>query len=232
MIKRSHLIFIAVFLVAFSYFSATSVGEDNDVLRISFPMSKPATSYDPTRIAFAADYVFLQNIFGTLVQMSPKTGEITSGLAKKFWWDQNKLFLELRSNIRTASNEVINAEDVVFSLKRYIKLSNNKAFKDLICPSGLTENLNKSCKRISNNKNIVVLDFVEKNASILQMLSGVDFSIVPKQSVDEVSLRIINYRETTGPFYVYKDDKNGAINLRVNKNHYLYCDTNNGPLQC
>ena len=47
----------------------------NLTLRIAFPYAKPARAYEPARIELAPEYIFLENIYSPLVEMSAK-GEI------------------------------------------------------------------------------------------------------------------------------------------------------------
>jgi hypothetical protein len=61
------------------------------------------------------------------------------------------------------------------------------------------------------------------------MLAAIDFAVIPQGSVDLKTLAIKDYRNTSGPYYVDKDDAGGNIVLKINPLHYSY--TKNIPQQ-
>ena len=54
------------------------------------------------------------------------------------------------------------------------------------------------------------------------MLAAIDFAIIPRSSVEPRTLKIIDMKETSGPYFVDSDDGTGKIKLRLNPNHYHY----------
>ncbi|MCB0370218.1 MAG: hypothetical protein KDD45_12540, partial [Bdellovibrionales bacterium] len=54
----------------------------NKTLRVAFPSQRKATEYEPTRIHLGFEYIFLENLFSTLVEMDSK-GSIQAGIADK-----------------------------------------------------------------------------------------------------------------------------------------------------
>src|SRR5690606_8058931 len=101
--------------------------DDNMKLRVAFPYNKPATHYEPTRIHFGPEYIFLENIYSPLVELSNKNGQPVGGVAEKFQWDEttNEYYLHIRKNLKTIDGYQITAEDAEFSLKRLLITSSN-----------------------------------------------------------------------------------------------------------
>lgn len=195
-------------------------------LRIAFPYNRPISAYEPTQIHLAPEYIFLENTFSPLVELSKENGSPIAGVAESFEWKNGKLYLKIRDNLQTVDGLKITAKDVVFSLKRLLILSENTHgnFKDLICPNETLESVESSCSGIHFEENTVVLESNGEKAFLLAMLSAIDFAIIPQTSVDHKTLKIIDYRNTSGPYYVEGDLGNGFIKLKANKNHYNYSE--------
>lgn len=197
---------------------------DAGVLRVAFPYAQPAKTYEPTKIYLGPQYIFLQNTFSPLVEMSPKDAEITGGVAEEFNWVGSDLHLKIRHDLKTAGGVPITAEDVVLSLKRLIILSGNTHgnFKDLVCPGAELKTLSENCAGISYKDNVVTLKAGAKKSFLLPMLTAIDFAIIPKGSIEPKSLAIINYKETSGPYFVEQDSEQGHLVLKANPFHYKY----------
>ena len=125
MIFRFSLITLIGFITAFSFYTKSEFGADSDELRVAFPYNKKASHYDPAKIYLAPEYVFLQNIYSSLVQVSMDNGDIIEGVAKEYFWKGNDLHLVIREGLKTADGDQITAKDVEFSLKRLMVLSRN-----------------------------------------------------------------------------------------------------------
>lgn len=193
-------------------------------LRVAFPAWNSALSYEPTRIHLGHEYIFLENTFSPLVEIDPKDGQIIEGLAKSYHWNGDDLVLEIRENSKTVLGKPITVEDVEFSLKRLLVLSGNTHgnFKDLVCPNAPLKSIDEPCEGISRNGNKIVLRAGKRKSFLVPMLAAIDFAIIPKTSVDPKSLAIVNFEETSGPYYVSEDSKNGHILLKANPNHFRY----------
>jgi hypothetical protein len=57
---------------------------------------------------------------------------------------------------------------------------------------------------------------------LLPMLGAIDFAVIPKSSVDPTTLKIIDFKNTSGPYFVSRDSASGKIELRANPNHFRY----------
>lgn len=201
------------------------VQQQNKTLRVAFPVRLKVAAYEPTNINFDYEYIFLENIFSPLVEISA-SGSVEPGVAEKVEWIGDELKLTIRDSLKTISGKKITADDVVFSLKRLLVLSGNTHgnFRDIVCPGIVIESTEEKCPGIRQDGNSVFLNAKGKKSFLLPMLGAIDFAIIPKSSVDPVTLKVINYSETSGPYSVESDDGNGNIQLIKNPNHYFAAD--------
>lgn len=194
----------------------------SQTLRVAFPVAKKVTDYEPTNISLGHEYIFLENVFSPLVEVT-KDGQIEAGVAEKIEWVGDDLKLTIRDNLKTRSGVLITANDVVFSLKRLLVLSGNTHgnFKDIVCPEVEIKSVEDDCHGIRQEGNSVYLNAKGRKSFLLPMLAAIDFAIIPKSSVDPITLKITNYSETSGVYSVVKDDGYGHIELEINPNHYF-----------
>jgi hypothetical protein len=197
-------------------------GSELKTLRVSFPNAKPAREYEPTRIHLAPEYIFLENIYSPLVEITV-SNKLEAGLAEHFMWHGDELHLKIRK-AKTIGGNLITPEDVVFSLKRILIKSENTHgnFKDIVCPNVSLKKIDQLCDGITYSGDTVILKAKKSKSFLLPMLAAIDFAIIPKAAVDPSSLEIIDYRETSGPYYVEKDSELGKIILKANPQHYRY----------
>jgi len=193
----------------------------NSTLRVAFPADFKAQHYEPTNISIDYEYIFLENIYSTLVEVDTK-GTIVPGLAERVFWEGDELHFKLKNNIKTASGKPITIDDVVFSLKRLLILSGNTHgnFKDLVCSGEELKSINQDCSGIKASGDTLILISPNRKSFLLPMLAAIDFAIIPKASVNPETLAIENYQETSGPYFVAADDEKGNIKLKLNPFHY------------
>lgn len=196
-----------------------------EVLKMAFPYKKPASAYEPARIHLAPEYIFLENVFSPLVELSPKDGQIKPGVAESYRWDGTELRLKIRHDLKTVTGIRITTSDAEFSLKRLLALPGNTHgnFRELICGNAQLSSVEDRCDGIRVEGAELVLSTTESGKTfLLPMLAAIDFAIIPKSSVDPITLRIKDFRNTSGPYYVERDSDTGEIQLRANPNHYHY----------
>lgn len=213
-------------IFAFNWFSQRGPNMSNS-LNVAFPKNVAARDYEPTKIHMAPEYIFLENTFSPLVELAPEDASIRSGVADKWEWQKDELHFFIRDGLKTVDGKPITAEDAAFSLKRLLVRTQNTHgnLKDLVCGGTEVKSMEDLCAGISYKGNELILKITGKSAFILPMLSGIDFAIIPKSSVDPKTLDIIDYRNTSGPYYVSRDSETGEIELTVNQNHYHYSDS-------
>lgn len=221
MANIKYLILIGLVLAVGGVLSMKSVNKDR-TLRVAFPVKLQAMAYEPTNINLDYEYIFLENVFSPLVEIS-KDGSIEPGVAEKVDWVGDELRLTIRKNLKTISGSPITVSDVVFSLKRLLVLSGNTHgnFKDIVCPGVELKTVEDPCPGIRQDQEHVFLNAKGRKSFLLPMLGAIDFAIIPKASVDPKTLKIVNYTETSGPYSVSADDGNGNITLQLNPNHYF-----------
>ena len=209
------------FATAWRYFLMNTKNISQN-LRVAFPVTKKVTEYEPTSISLGHEYIFLENVFSPLVEVT-KDGQIEAGVAEKIEWIGDELKLTIRDNLKTRSGIPITASDVVFSLKRLLVLSGNTHgnFKDIVCPDVEIKSIEDHCQGIRQGGNSVYLNAKGRKSFLLPMLVAIDFAIIPKSSVDPVTLKITNYAETSGVYSVVSDDGHGHIELEINPYHYF-----------
>ncbi|MBL7557084.1 MAG: hypothetical protein JNM24_14765 [Bdellovibrionaceae bacterium] len=219
--KIKPIIVLTILLVLGGAVSMKSNYQDK-TLRVAFPVRLKTSAYEPTNINFDYEYIFLENIFSPLVEISA-SGSVEPGVAEKVEWAGDELKLIIRENLKTISGNRITADDVVFSLKRLLVLSGNTHgnFKDVVCPGVDIKSTEEECPGIRQNGNTVYLNAKGRKSFLLPMLGAIDFAVIPKSSVDPTTLKIINYSETSGPYSVDSDDGNGNIVLKQNPHHYF-----------
>jgi hypothetical protein len=218
-------VFVAVAIVVLTRgLKLSNQNIDTTLLRISFPYSMPANAYEPSRIHLAPEYIFLENTFSPLVEMSPM-GQVEAGVAERFYWVGNSIHFVIRKSLKTISGIPITSADAAFSLKRLMLMPENTHgdFKDLICGSSDFKKMDDICAGIQTTAEELILSTTNAGRTfLLPMLVAADFSIIPRSSVDPHSFKIINYRETSGPYFVSMDDLAGHIRLTANPAHYHY----------
>ena len=221
-INKIKTIIVLSVLVALGGAVSMKSNEHNKTLRVAFPVRLKSTAYEPTNINFDYEYIFLENVFSPLVEISAN-GSVEKGVADKVEWSGDELKLTIRDNLKTISGKSITADDVVFSLKRLLVLSGNTHgnFKDIVCPGVDIKSTDENCPGIRKEGNSVFLNAKGKKSFILPMLGAIDFAVIPKSSVDPLSLKILDYKETSGPYAVDSDDGNGNIRLIQNPHHYF-----------
>lgn len=200
---------------------------DLEILRVAFPYSRSVEEYEPTKIHLAPEYIFLENTFSPLIDLSKDKGAPISAIAETFEWVGDELHFQVRDNLETIDGRKITAKDAEFSLKRLLVLSGNTHgnFKDLICEGKNLSSINDECPGIEVRGNKLILKPGEQKPFLLKMLASIDFAIVPIDSIDPKTLKITDYRNTSGLYFVESDDGKGLVTLAINENHFHYSDS-------
>ncbi|MBN8542472.1 MAG: hypothetical protein J0L82_18930 [Deltaproteobacteria bacterium] len=215
------LTLIGLVLAAAGGLSMKSINKER-TLRVAFPVKLKATAYEPTNINLDHEYIFLENVFSPLVEIS-KDGSIEAGVAEKMDWLGDELKLTIRKSLKTASGMPITPDDVVFSLKRLLVLSGNTHgnFKDIVCPGVTLKTVEDDCPGIHKDSDSVYLNAKGRKSFLLPMLGAIDFAVIPRSSVDPKTLKIINFSETSGPYWLEKEEESGEAILKLNPHHYF-----------
>ncbi|HNW44176.1 MAG TPA: hypothetical protein PKI19_06705 [Elusimicrobiales bacterium] len=221
------LIFSLLCLGAASFFYAKKLRRaDSGPLRVSIPLDKPAGYYDPAKTQRAVgQYFFLENIYTPLLEYTPE-GKLVSAAADSFGWQGNDARFAIRRGLYTAGGHEVDAYDAEASLKRLFILD-RAARGDLearLCRGRRLAGLRDACPgiKVQDGGRVLVLSFAERSPHIFTTLATIDFAVVPKTSIDPVTLAITDYRNTSGPYFVERDDPRGKLVLRANPRHFHY----------
>ncbi len=201
-------------------------GSNNNILKVAFPTERAVSDYEPTRIHVDNEYIFLETIYSPLVDLSDDKGAPIASVAKEHFWKGDELHFVIRDDLETIDGKQITVEDVIVSLKRVLILAENTHgdFKSIVCPDVHLKNIEDDCPGISSEDNTLVLKPAAKRDFLVSMLASIDFAIIPKSSIDPKNLKVIDYRNTSGPYYVDEDRGKGNIILKKNPSHFLATD--------
>ena len=61
--------------------------------------------------------------------------------------------------------------------------------------------------------NVLILRPDTETPFLLSMLAAIDFAVIPQIAVDPKDLSIKDYKNTSGPYYVFSDDGKGPVDL-------------------
>ncbi len=216
---------ISIVAILGAIFMFNKNNDEDMTLRVAFPYNKPVEAYEPTKIHLGPEYIFLENIYSPLIELSTETGKPQGGVASKFYWKDGSFMIHLRKGLKTIDGYEITAKDAEFSLKRLLVMSSNTHgnFKDIICPESVLKTVESHCDGIQ-----IVDDYTlslnpgEEKPFLAHMLTAIDFAVIPKTSVDPKTLKIVDYRNTSGPYFVENSDDKGNIELKINSGHYHY----------
>lgn len=196
-------------------------------LRVAFPYDKPAAFYDPLRIFLSPEYTFLENTFSPLVEYTPK-GELVSAVAERFEWRGTEARFQIRRGLKTVDGHRIDAKDVETSLKRMMIVSGNTHgdLRDMLCPAAHLSELDDPCPgmEVQDGGLTLSMRFEKRKIFLFPMLAALDFAVIPRGSIDSKTLAIKDYRNTSGPYYVKKDNPQGRISLAANPHHFHYSE--------
>lgn len=196
---------------------------DRANLRTAFPRQESPLLYDPANIQFAYEYIFLESVYSPLVEYN-ENGELQPAIARKFWWDNNELYLEIRDDFKTIDGHTIGPDDVIFSLKRVMLLGGNTHgnLSTLLCRGHNFKHIDQACPGLRSQGNTVILSPDRPTPFLTAMLTGIDFAIIPRIATEPRTLKITDMRNTTGPMYLDSISANGQIRLKANRGHFNY----------
>lgn len=196
-------------------------------LRVLFNSTAPLSDYEITSPAYSQDYFFLENVFSPLVEYS-SGDEIVSGLAESYRWDGGDAVFRMRTGVRTIDGRVIDARDAELSLKRAFILGGRDfdVLRVPLCGPRPLRSLSDPCPglKVLDGGQVLVMGFGEKKPLLFHLLTNITYGVVPRGALDPVTLKIKDYRNTSGPYYVASDLGGGAFVLAANPGHYRYSE--------
>lgn len=220
------LCIVVATIVVIRLLDGKQVPQSSDLtLRVSFPADRPISSYDPASVSWDYEGGLFNELFSRLIEFDSEDRMI-GGMASSFHWEEgSKAVLKIRDNIVTIDGIPITAEDVEFSLKRAIVLNstNHADLVALLCDGNLLKSINDPCPRMEvKDNNTIVFHLREKYFFFFSTIGCIDLSIVPIRSIDPKTLKIIDFRNTSGPYFVESSDSQGNMTLAANQKHFSW----------
>lgn len=220
------LIFLILLKFSHPFQRSVKMTEENKILYSSFPKLSTGKNYDPARVQTATESFFVTNIYSSLVEHSDEN-KIIPGVASNFNWDGDKIVFTIREGIKTIDGYEIDSKDVVLSLKRLLIIGTNTHgdLRNFLAGNTNIKSLEEPLSSITSNGNSVIIKLKDRNKGtfLLPLLTNPDFRILSKHSfLHNKNLEIIDYRNTSGPYYVSSFDDDGTITLCANPYHYYF----------
>ncbi|MBP9682937.1 MAG: hypothetical protein KBD76_16170 [Bacteriovorax sp.] len=189
----------------------------------------PSKELDPINIEFSDDAEFLIGLYSTLITYD-ETGKIVTQLAQDYSIDKNLLKVNIKRDIKTIDGYEITAEDVAFSFKRLLVMNKNTHGKldyFLKCENKYQKPSEEfDCLKVENNTVIFKLKNEQLIPFFIRVLSSPDYVVIPKSAINQETLKIIDFRNTTGAYYFASESADKVI---FEKNHGTSSLNFNGP---
>lgn len=184
----------------------------------------PVDAIDPAKIRVLEDYHLVTSIYSPLIEYTTK-GQLVGAIADKFYWVGNDLVFEIKENLKSSKGDTIDATDVEFSLKRLLVLQSNSHgdLSKLLCQGEKLDSLSSPCPGIVVDNKKIILKFDARRHYLLPMFSNMDFAVIPRKSVDPTSLKIIDHKNTSGPYMIVSEDhQKKEIVVKARTDHWHY----------
>ena len=197
----------------------------NLTLRVSNRyVSKDLNYYDPLKNRSMHQMVITEALYSRLLDKDQQ-GVVVSSIAA--WFDiknKREIVFKIRDDIKTIDGNIINNQDVVFSLKRLVTTSNafSVNFRDLIddCIIDLATDLCEGIKALEGNR-VVIKSKIHPDL-LLESLVDSAYSIVPISSFSDDMREINDFKNTSGPYYFHQFTSEGYLVLKANPVHFQY----------
>lgn len=227
---------IAGIVVLFSFLFWKQIGnmftysnshETNRGIRVAHAYYGSIKKIDPAKVATMAQAGILRTIYGRLVEYT-SDGQIVPGIVERFEWVGDEIHFIFPSGHKTIDGWPITARDAEISLKRLL-LKGTNTHGDLrmfLCRDTKLSNVNDYCSGIRTEGEVLVLKPITrtKGQFLLPLLASADYSIIPSRAInlDNSDLDIIDFRNTSGVYYLAHEDTSGGFLLRANSKHPNY----------
>lgn len=226
--KIGILFFCATIFVGLFLWNKANKGEAMSDIRISWYAGNKIETHDPADIQFAAPAVLLMNLYTSLLVFNNKS-EMDFGLIQAFnWISDSEIEFKFNENLRSSKNDLITAKDAYLSFKRLmVKQTNTHGdLQNFLCPDVKLNNIKDECPGLRYEGNSLFLKTPDPKLAkfLLPLIANCDFGIIPANAIDWTSsdLKIIDYANTSGPYFVEATNEKGEHVLRANKNSPLY----------
>lgn len=238
------IIFITLIIVAITMMGVFGLSQVSNILnqgnrmkslpeaRMLYKIPANVDKLDPHRIHTAAEANIFRNIYSRLIALS-NDGQLQPDLAESFYWDEaaGHYVITMRDGVKTVSGEDITAEDAYLSFMRIIIQEKNTHgnLNSFLCPNVEVSSVEDGCAGMSYKGNVLYLkpSDLSKKTFLIPLLASIDFSIIPKSSIDFSSpdLDVTSYSETTGPYYMtITAEPDQEVRFIANPNHFRFSE--------
>jgi hypothetical protein len=183
-------------------------------LRLGYSFFGSISEIDPKEIQSIYQSNIIENLYSRLVEYD-NAGQIICMLCSSFKIDGDKIIFYFDGSTKTIDKNPIGAKDAKLSLERLIATQTNThgSLQYFLKDNG-----------IGIKDDLLVLNVVKEAWApfVLTLLTSMDFSIVPYGSLKDE--KIVDYRNTSGPYYVSSSDDSGNVVIKANPFHSLYSE--------
>ena len=180
-------------------------------IKIAYTYPESVMSLDPANIISLPQANLVENLYTRLLDYD-ENGQLQCTLCESFEINNNELIFQIKKGVKTISGYELSAKDVHQSISRLFDLNSNTH-------GNLTSFISKK-EDLTFEGNIFKIKLIKAHFShfVLPLLASMDFSIIPSISINSEN-KIIDFKNTFGPYYVYEDNPNGNLILYANVNH-------------
>ncbi len=197
-------------------------------MRVSYPYFESIKALDTAKLHTLTQYNLANNLFTRLIEYNADH-QLVAGAADSFKAQNAEVVFTFGKKITTIDGHLITADDAAFSLKRLIALgrSGHGDIRRLLCPNFTLKSVMDHCPGIRTDGNKLVLTPVQAHyvPLLISALESADYGIIPRSSLNEDGRTIIDFRNTSGPYFVSIDSADGRITLQANPGHFHYKPT-------
>ncbi len=206
--------------VPMSYPSEKSLNQER-ILRTAFMGINDLTSIDTCEVKTISEYRILDSLYSPLVQISRLDGQLYSSAAKQYSYESGWLNFELRDDIVTIDGYQVTASDAEFSFKRLLLCGDNSHGKlHQFLDIGPINDIKDDVDGIKVIGNTLSIRYKAEVHLVLAFLSSIDFAIIPKIAVNPDTLKISEFRNTSGPYFVEEAQEPYIFAFTRNRNHW------------
>ena len=206
----------------------SSIRDDQDVyeLRVAYPDIDNIDKIETSNVYNIVCYTVLGSLYSTMIKIGDH-GEVEANLINSFGWVEgieNQAYFEFYPELRDSSGELIGPESALHSLKRLLVTNNTHGeFNSFLRNSGhVLKSIDEVHPDLSVQGNRLLINTNKKNHNLFNILTSVDFAIIPKKSINNDNLKVLNHQVTSGPFYLSYEQNKGDYDFVFRKNNFYH----------
>lgn len=188
----------------------------------------PDHTLDSTNVEYSDEANIIRGLYSMLMTID-SNGQLKASLGSSYKIDKNKVIFTIRKDVRTISGYQISSEDVYYSFTRLLYFNKNTHGKlEFYLDSEVLPKFpGDKCSGITIVNDSIIFNLKNEHFAsfFIRVLASSDYAIIPKISIDQITFKINDYGNTSGPYYIAESLKEKVV-LKKNKGHYLLSDDN------